>query len=238
MHIVNQRLGSLADRITVLVVGCGGTGSNILNNLAKLDYVLRKLGYPGIFVVAVDGDCVSETNVGRQDFIPSDIGMPKAAVLITRINRRFGLDWMAKCDSIENMNIKSANIVFTATDNIKSRRFVKDYIITNKTSSTPAVFYYWIDCGNGNDFGQIVLSNNTKELPTIFDLYDVKEDTETPSCSMAESLRKQSLFINQTVAMYAVNMLYEMITKLQIDYTTIFINNNTLQLNTIKHGKS
>ena len=43
--------------------GGGGTGSQVLTNLARLDVTLRALGHPGLFVTLYDPDTVSYTHL-------------------------------------------------------------------------------------------------------------------------------------------------------------------------------
>ena len=82
-------------KISVLLAGCGGTGSRVLSGLAQIDVALRALGHPGLTCAVFDADRVSEANIGRQLFSPADIGRYKAEVLCTRINMFFGLSWRA-----------------------------------------------------------------------------------------------------------------------------------------------
>lgn len=89
---------TVGERLRVLVVGVGGTGSAVLANLAQLAIAMEQLGHPGLDVIAIDDDVVSAANVGRQLFGPADIGLPKAAVLVNRINLAFGLEWRAGLD--------------------------------------------------------------------------------------------------------------------------------------------
>ena len=42
--------------VTVNLIGGGGTGSQVLTNLARLDVTLRALGHPGLFVTLYDPD--------------------------------------------------------------------------------------------------------------------------------------------------------------------------------------
>lgn len=81
--------------VTVNVIGAGGTGSQVITSLARMDLALRRLGHPGLFVRVYDPDRVSESNIGRQLFSEADLGLNKAQCLITRINRFFGNDWTA-----------------------------------------------------------------------------------------------------------------------------------------------
>lgn len=67
--------------VTVNLIGGGGTGSQVLTNLARLDVTLRALGHPGLFVTLYDPDIVTEANIGRQLFGYSDLGLNKANCL-------------------------------------------------------------------------------------------------------------------------------------------------------------
>src|SRR6266852_1849101 len=86
----------LTQRINVLVVGCGGTGSTIASGLVFLHQALLAFGHPqGLGVTLVDGDRISRANCVRQPFSESEIGLYKADVLASRINLFWGLDWKA-----------------------------------------------------------------------------------------------------------------------------------------------
>ena len=77
----------LRDRITIVVVGCGGTGAALVTGLPYLHHALLAAGHPsGIRVCVVDGDGITETNCVRQPFTLSEVGLYKAQVLINRLN--------------------------------------------------------------------------------------------------------------------------------------------------------
>lgn len=76
---------------------------------------------------------------------------------------------------------------------------------------------YWIDFGNAKDTGQVVLSTvgNVKQpeseiylpverIPFVTEQYGellrISDTDDTPSCSLAEALEKQDLFINGSLA--------------------------------------
>jgi len=60
-HSIHQQL--LRQRIRMLIVGAGGTGSAFLLNLPYLHQALTAWGHPnGLSVTVMDGDAVSETN--------------------------------------------------------------------------------------------------------------------------------------------------------------------------------
>lgn len=90
------------------IVGCGGTGGYLLKHVCHLLWGLREQrraarDAPQMFgepppgedgvpeVMLVDGDVVERKNVVRQDFLPADVGRPKALVLAERYSAAYGL---------------------------------------------------------------------------------------------------------------------------------------------------
>lgn len=129
--------------MTVHVIGAGGTGSQVATNLARMDMALRALGHPGLHVTVFDPDTVSEANIGRQLFSASEIGLNKAVVLVTRINRFFGDTWTAESRRYpvrkagKDNKGRWANIIITCTDNIRSRLDLWRLLKTAGTSLQP-----------------------------------------------------------------------------------------------------
>ena len=99
VHYIDNYLINPQHPVTVNLIGAGGTGSQVLTCLARLDTALRGLGHPGLFITVYDSDIVTEANIGRQLFSPSDIGLNKAQCLVTRMNNFFGNDWKAVPDA-------------------------------------------------------------------------------------------------------------------------------------------
>ena len=110
-------------KISINVIGAGGTGSYVISNLARINKVLTMLGRPGFHVTAFDTDIVSKYNVGRSLFSEADIGYNKAQVLIQRINRFFGYEW----DYSEQDSYHS-NILISCVDNVKTRQKIKELL--------------------------------------------------------------------------------------------------------------
>jgi PRTRC genetic system ThiF family protein len=231
IHQIHPQL--LNRQVQVAVIGAGGTGSQLMNNLVRLHLALIALGHPGgLHVTLWDDDTVSEANVGRQSFYPGDIGSAKAATIINRINLAFQLNWSSRVERIDSNSVLKAQIVIGCVDNRKARLAILQAAQRNRV-------HYWLDCGNRLGDGQVVLGEvcpllakerKVPRLPHAADLYpeliDPTQDAtdDVPSCSLADALEKQSLFINTSVAMFACNILTELFRHGQIAYHGIFVN--------------
>ena len=252
-----------ADRsLCVAVAGAGGTGSQVLSGLARMHLALTALGHPGLNVYAFDPDTVTEANVGRQLFSPSDLGANKAVVLINRLNCFFNLNWHAIPSryhaGVAATRECAGNIDFLigCVDSAAARRDLA------KTK-----FRYWLDLGNTDKKGQVILGTRTrpkrvalgvpltkvlggnaslsahqmvkyqqyhtpprpKLVTEIFpELMNrrLKEDT-TPSCSLAEALERQDLLINQSVATFGLQLLWQFIREGGLNIHGYFVNLET-----------
>lgn len=257
VHYIDSYLINPQHPVTVNIIGAGGTGSQVLTGLARLDVTLRALRHPGLFVTLYDPDIVTEANIGRQLFGYSDMGLNKTQCLVTRINNFFGNDWKAVPDIFPAMlknacRDNMANITVTCTDNIKSRldlwKILKSvYIPEYHDDITPL---YWMDFGNTQTSGQVVLGTVPKKIKQpASQLYEtvgslkvitrlvkyarVKEEDSGPSCSLAEALEKQDLFINSTLAQLGCGILWKMFRKGLIEHHGVFLNLETMKVNPI-----
>ena len=243
--------------ITVCLVGCGGTGSSLLTQLGRIHYALRQLEHPGLMVRVFDPDTVSPSNIGRQLFSSADVGINKAQVLTSRLNRFYGTDWLSFPSELITEEIKS-NIIISCVDSVESRKKIRNqislYLEYSKSfrMAPPYKLYYWMDTGNTRDSGQVVLGTTQKiqqpdkssfetmtELPTIFDLHPDIEQHETaeeqgPTCSVAEALAKQDLFINTFIAQFAGKLLFDLLKDRMTVYQGAYINVANYRTNPIK----
>ena len=182
---------------TIVVVGCGGTGSHLVPNL--LQYIKSK-ATPRVMpkIVLIDGDNVEEKNLIRQRFTAQDLGENKAVALARRYSAVFGM----KIDAIDNFissgiqleNIitrvrksrHSPTIIIGAVDNNRARAVIWDYYSTRNNE-----YVFWVDGGNEAWHGQVILGvkstpilghtswNNASigeavtpiDLPHFFDIY-------------------------------------------------------------------
>src|SRR6201996_390305 len=95
VHITDNYLINPPNPITVNLIGAGGTGSQFLTALARMNHALIELGHPGLMVRVFDDDKVEPANLGRQLFPTADLGLFKAVALVNRINLFFGTNWKA-----------------------------------------------------------------------------------------------------------------------------------------------
>lgn len=253
IHYTESYLLNPTHRITVSLIGCGGTGTQVLSGLARLNEALLGLGHPGLFVTVFDADEVTESNIGRQLFSPADIGMNKAIVSVSRINRFFGYDWIAAPYMYNHMigskcEYKS-NITISCVDSVKSRKQIQKVLKRHAKYAEPNLMsYYWMDFGNSHKSGQVVLGTTSiieqefdehaKTLPDVFAVFpelSKKKDKDTgPSCSIAQALGKQDLFINSTLAQLGLNILWKMFREIKLSYHGCFLNLDTMNVNPIK----
>lgn len=253
-HYVPGYIVNPSAPLKITVVGAGGTGSQLLQRLARIDLALKSFDHPGLSVVVFDGDEVSDANIGRQLFPKCDIGLNKAQSIIYRINRFYGLDWNyipKYADFAAGLNC-TTNILICCVDSVEARKKLHLKQIKEKKSREKVVrdeetaLQYIMDIGNDQNFGQVIMYNyrvfndesfpdtHLEKLSGFFDIFPDAVDNKDrgPSCSLAEALRTQDLFINSTMAEHAAHLLYNMIRKGYINYNIIYSNLNHMAITT------
>lgn len=200
----------MGDRpVVVELVGAGGTGSMFADGLARLDCALRSQGHAGMRVTIHDDATVREANIGRQRFTRSDVGFHKATLLVHRINAFYGLNWKESVTRLTRVD-ERADLVIGCVDLGKFRFELGK---SNRKRSTNCL---WLDTGNGESTGQVVLGHLGKpreglRLPNVYDFYGeallTADDDDLPSCSLAEALSRQRWSINPMVATTALALL-------------------------------
>lgn len=254
IHFTDNYLLSPHHPVTIFVIGAGGTGSQVVTNLARMNLALQSLGHPGLHVTLFDSDIITEANIGRQLFSESEVGQNKAVALISRINRFFGYGWTAEPYRYPKgkENPRMANILLTCTDNTASRlnlwRLLKQYENTSYTDEKTPL--YWMDFGNAETTGQVLIGTVRKKIrqpeskeyipvPKLnviteeVDYSKIRDRDSGPSCSLAEALRKQDLFINSMLAQIGCEILWKMIREGRTLYRGAYLNLETLRVNSI-----
>ena len=250
VHFSDSELISPTNPISVNLIGAGGTGSQTLTALARMNHALTELNHAGLSVRLWDDDVITEANLGRQLFAESELGLHKSVALINRINRFFGTDWKAETQKFEKdyfgkfqSNMKS-EIYISCVDSVKSRFEIAE--ILNELKIDKGYYRnqpkYWMDFGNSQFTGQVFLSTignirqpNSEKYKTVQNLPFVTEEfgeilkqseteDDTPSGSLAEALEKQDLFINSTLAQMGSSLLWSLFRNGLIENRGFFLN--------------
>lgn len=251
VHITDNYLIDPPDPISVNLIGAGGTGSQMLTALARINHALLSLNHPGLIVTVFDDDKVSDANLGRQLFAETEVGFYKSVVLVARINRFFGTNWKAVthrfADGMADDSKIKANLYITCVDTAAARFNVSEilYPLGNSGRYDRERPLYWMDLGNSRDTGQVILSSigNIKQpgsdlykpighLPFITEMFrdqleQADQTDDTPSCSLAEALTKQDLFINSAVANLGASLLWQLFREGMIFNRGMFLNLRT-----------
>lgn len=260
VHILQKELLNPTNPIMVNLIGAGGTGSQVLTALARMNCALNALGHAGLSVRLFDDDTVSNANMGRQLFATSDIGQSKATCLINRINLFFGTNWKAITEQYnkglmeKHTEYRMAAITISCVDTVSARFDIEKILATTAKHAgyylnTPC---YWMDFGNNKDCGQVILSTvksigqpASKKYKTIATLPAVTKEFKeqmmqaeakdnTPSCSLAEALHKQDLFINSSLANLGCSLMWQMLREGMIFNRGFFLNLKDFRVQPLK----
>jgi PRTRC genetic system ThiF family protein len=259
VHFTDNYLISPTNPIEINLIGAGGTGSQVLTALARMNHALNELNHAGLTVRLWDNDTVTHANLGRQLFANSELGLYKSVALINRVNRFFGTAWKAESIKFEKDELKKmpehaqTSIYISCVDSVKARFEIAGMIQELKSGKAyrnePK---YWIDFGNSQHTGQVILSTvgdikqpNSEKYQTVANLPFVTEEfgdllkqsedkDHTPSCSLAEALDKQDLFINSALAQMGCSLLWGLFRNGMTDLRGFFLNLKDLRAQPIK----
>lgn len=249
VHFTDSDLINATNPIKVNLIGAGGTGSKVLTALMEMNHSMVALGHAGLQVRLWDDDVITAANLGRQRFALSETGLYKSAALINRANRWAGTNWKAETVKFEKDDLNRlprnarAGIYISCVDSVKARFEIAEILtrLSNKRaySDHPR---YWIDFGNSRYSGQVILSTignitqpksekyeTVANLPMVTDEFSqlLKQSEamdDTPSCSLAEALEKQDLFINSSLAQMGCALLWGLFRNGLIQYRGFFLN--------------
>lgn len=210
---------------TVVVIGCGGTGSRLVPMLCQF---LKTLSWiPKPTVILVDDDIVEEKNLIRQNFVSIDVGRPKAVVLAERYGAFFNINVIPRVERIETPSYlrifddggSSKNpLIIMCVDTAEARRDILKAFSSINSYQNP----FYIDAGNEDSYGQVTFFQpkvvtmypddrdifealpkqipvryKTKILPMDYKFYvDLKDLPSTRSCADLD----QTLAINALMA--------------------------------------
>ncbi|MCW5882141.1 MAG: ThiF family adenylyltransferase [Anaerolineae bacterium] len=139
---------------TIVLVGCGGTGSFLAEAICRL-----LIGRDADLYL-VDMDRVEAHNVARQSFDAADVGRFKAQVLAERLARRFdrtiGYSVLPYNRQVHAQVFRPAsrlNLLVGCVDNAAARAAIAETLTACHSD------VWWLDAGNGHNAGQVLLGN-------------------------------------------------------------------------------
>ena len=167
------------DRVTILLVGVGGTGSYVAHILAQLASWAATAGID-MRLYFVDPDRVEEKNLVRQNFCRAELGAPKAFTLAWRYTAAFGVTITPVVERfsaalLERYKPRSATngtltVVVGAVDNVCARRDIAEAVTRQLNQwdfKSGRNKIWWIDAGNERVNGQVLIGNSLVSEPLL-----------------------------------------------------------------------
>lgn len=181
----------------VSVVGCGGTGSFVAEGLCRI--------LPSHQILLIDCDRIEERNLERSNYTTSDISEFKSEVLARRLSAKYRRAIAYSTLPVGMVDLPRG-LVIGCVDNGPARLQIAHQI------SPPS---WWIDSGNGRNYGQILIGNLKLDnlrfcfkgdicfglpLPTLQRPDLLTEEKRRHDCNEAVALNEQGPTINQIMA--------------------------------------
>lgn len=237
LHIARRiplNLGRV-EHVNLTLVGCGGTGSFLALHLARLAWHAREQHGIDVHLTFVDPDHIEERNVGRQNFVPAEVGLMKAERLACRYGLAFGSSIRFFNEPLEPAHVADdhryrdgwLHLVVGAVDNTAARRDVESIV------AGWGGRLWWLDCGNHDHSGQVLLGNagdvdgpqinpmgfcTGLPWPSVQCPELIREEAAPPvSCAEAALDDAQSLMVNQMVAGWAAGYVYRLVVARDLD---------------------
>ena len=181
----------------IIVAGCGGTGGFVADGLARTLPT-------NINLILIDMDRVEERNLNRQSFTLADIGLFKSEALAKRLAGKYQHPVQYSTLPVGAADLPRG-IVVGCIDNGLARQTIANRIHDGQ---------WWVDSGNGTNFGQVLIGNSKVEklhpaftadlcvrlpLPTIQQPALLNQVPRQRSCTEAVAADDQSPTINQAM---------------------------------------
>jgi len=206
-----------ADRpFAVTIVGCGGTGGFAAEGICRLLPQQARL-------VLIDPDRVEERNLTRQCFYREDLGKFKSEVLAQRLSRKFDRLVGYSTLPVRMAEIPYPGLIIGCVDNGPARQDIHA-LIRNGAYSYPEPSVWWIDAGNGEDFGQVLIGN-TETIAACVPEQDIYHSLPLPTIQRPDLLNQaprgrdcaaiaeeQGPTINLAMAALVVEVVHRLIT--------------------------
>ena len=228
-HYLDNSFVTETGRPHITVVGCGGTGGFVAEALCRL------LTGREATIVLVDHDRVEPHNLLRQAFYSGDVGRFKSQVLAERLARNYGrtigysvypfrvMDDGFNGRTYTGLPRQTACLIIGCVDNAAARMEIAESLECGHGR-------WWIDAGNGSNWGQVLVGNvaDRHRFGDAFDddtCYQLPAPTlqrpdlitaipETPpdvDCAAALDLTDQDPVINNMMASLVVQVVRRLV---------------------------
>ena len=227
--------------VRTLLIGCGGTGSEMLDALHRIHICLLALDGHGLDVTVYDDDEVAPNNIGRQRFWRDDVGQNKAVVSVQRINYCNGLQWQAIPFrfSAEMLSELEYDLIFTTVDSGRLRYQIGQYAAEWPSEAL------WFDAGVSGTEGQAICGHlgrpSGDRVPNVYDLYgdglltkEKAQKQEAGCTTLAASLAAQGLFINRLASDILGDTLFNLIRYGEIEHHGSYFTTYPVQVKALK----
>lgn len=200
-----------------VIVGCGGTGSNLAPMLARMQQKEDMM-------FLIDGDTVTPRNVERQTYQDFDIGENKARALSKKLNCCYGtmhyavdtylqfpehlIGILKPVLEMSETYWRNKVFIIACVDNNKARLHLENAFKQLIEEFSNKAKYYYIDSGNEDTYGTVLVSD-MKNMNLRSELFDMEDKEETMHCDteIAE-LNPQQYHINLDMALAIAKVVY------------------------------
>ncbi len=209
----------------IVLVGCGGIGSQLLPPLVRY---LASRPEPRAVLVLVDGDVFEAKNLARQACSKSDLGSNKAEAL-AQIARTAGLACQAIPTFIDETNVRQivreADTVLLAVDNHRARALVDDHLRSLDEATL-------ISGGNDETDGNVQLVRRRDGRSLDGHLVEIHpeigqaaehEEAEGDGCQVLAAERPQLLVTNLLVASAMLACLWQISERGSVPYSEVYL---------------
>jgi PRTRC genetic system ThiF family protein len=223
----------VTDTVSLVLVGCGGTGSWLAPHVARVARLLAEKFQKKTLVFFIDPDQVEEKNIYRQNFSYAEIGLNKAQALAWRYSLAWGLEIVAVPKAYKRgaLNYRDGlTVVIGCVDNAAARNGIHDDVLYGNFART-----WWLDCGNTQSAGQVLLgcggqqprdpyqlpgfctwlplpsARHPELLDPLPEELNVSAETPAMSCADMALADSQGLAINARMAAEAADYLVRML---------------------------
>lgn len=217
---------------TIIVVGCGGTGSHFVPFLMQLYNNVNKIKK----VILIDGDYYEDKNLVNQKCLEQDASKNKAQVTIERFNfiyptldLKYIDNYITNEEQISKL-IDGPTILVGCVDNNATRKIFTSFF--RKYNTHDDLIY--LDSGNGTITrnGQVVIGykkGSTTTLPCVGDVFnDIQLDTddisEVGTCMRISQDHPQNLATNILAATVLFTVITNIITFNKIEGNIVYFN--------------